>query len=271
MTPTGEERYVIRGGQAGYDRLQVLARERWPDTRNLLHRAGVVPGMRALDLGCGGGAVTLELARMVSPGGSVVGVDMDTVKLELARRDATDRRVGNVEFRPMNAHDWSEVEAYDLVFSRFLLQHLRAPSDLLRRMWAAVRAGGLLVVEDADFGGCCCDPPNEAFDFYVRTYGRVLEHHGGDPNAGRALPRLFREAGIPEPQLGMVQRVHLDGEGKTLALRTLEATVEPIVESGAATREEVNTALSILGAYTADPRTLICGPRIFQLWVRRPT
>ena len=45
------------------------------------------------------------------------------------------------------------VRAYDLVYSRFLLQHLSRPVELLPRMWAAVRAGGVIAVEDADFDG----------------------------------------------------------------------------------------------------------------------
>ena len=85
------ERYVIRGGQEGYDRLLVLARDRWPDTAALFARAGLAPGMRCIDLGCGGGEVTLEIARLVAPGGSVVGADMDEIKLDLARRTAAER------------------------------------------------------------------------------------------------------------------------------------------------------------------------------------
>jgi ubiquinone/menaquinone biosynthesis C-methylase UbiE len=61
------EPYVIRGGKQGYERLLVLARDRWPDTAALFARAGVSPGMRCIDLGCGGGEVTLEIAELVAP------------------------------------------------------------------------------------------------------------------------------------------------------------------------------------------------------------
>jgi Methyltransferase domain len=71
---------VIGGGQEGYHRLLLLARDRWPDTAALFRRAGLSAGRRCIDLGCGGGAVTLEIARRVAPGGSVVGIDMDEVK-----------------------------------------------------------------------------------------------------------------------------------------------------------------------------------------------
>jgi cyclopropane fatty-acyl-phospholipid synthase-like methyltransferase len=60
------ERYVIRGGKPGYERLQILARERWPDTAALFDRVGLAPGMDVVDLGCGGGEVTFEIARLVA-------------------------------------------------------------------------------------------------------------------------------------------------------------------------------------------------------------
>ena len=127
------ERYVIRGGRAGYERLQLLARDRWPDTRALFARAGVGAGMRGIDLGCGGGEVTFELAKLIAPDGAVVGIDMDEIKLALAREAAAERGVTNVEFRALNVNDWDEPATYDVVFSRFLLQHLRQPVALLRR------------------------------------------------------------------------------------------------------------------------------------------
>jgi ubiquinone/menaquinone biosynthesis C-methylase UbiE len=126
-------RYVIRGGRDGYNRLLLLARASWPDTAALFSRAGIRPGMRCVDLGCGGGELTFEMARLVGPGGSVTGVDMDEVKLGLARKAAVEREVSNVEFVAGNVNNWDEPDAYDVVYLRFLLQHLSEPVDLLRR------------------------------------------------------------------------------------------------------------------------------------------
>jgi ubiquinone/menaquinone biosynthesis C-methylase UbiE len=135
----GVKRYVIRGGHEGYNRLLLLARASRPDTAALFSRAGIRAGMKCVDLGCGGGEVTFEPARLVAPGGSVTGVDMDEVKLGLGRTAAVERGIGNVEFTARNVNEWHEPDGYDVVYSRYLLQHLSEPVDLLRRMWAAVR------------------------------------------------------------------------------------------------------------------------------------
>ncbi|MGO8951635.1 MAG: class I SAM-dependent methyltransferase, partial [Ktedonobacterales bacterium] len=260
--------YVIRGGSAGYERLQLLARERWPSTRALLTRAGVGTGIRCLDLGCGGGEVTFEFARLVGPDGAVVGIDMDEVKLALAREAASDRGIANVEFRALNVNEWDEPATYDVVFCRFLLQHLSQPVALLRRMWAAVRPGGVIVVEDADFEGWCCHPANDGFDFWLRAYSQVLGRGGGDHTLGRKLYAYFLDAGIPDAHVDLVTPLYIAGEGKTLALSTLEATAAAILAEGIASEDELNAALESLAAFTADPRSLIAGPRIFQLWWR---
>jgi 2-polyprenyl-3-methyl-5-hydroxy-6-metoxy-1,4-benzoquinol methylase len=263
------ERYVIRGGKEGYERLLLLSRDRWPDTAALFDRAGLSPGMRCIDLGCGGGEVTLEIARLIAPGGSVTGVDMDEIKLDMGRRAAAARGLGNVEFRQLDVRDWDEPGGYDAVYCRFLLQHLSEPVGLLRRMWAGVRPGGVLIVEDADFDGWCCHPPNEGFDFFLRTYSRVLQRRGGDHAVGRKLYAYFLTAGIPDPQVALVQSLRTEGEEKTLPWSTLEASTEAILSERLASKDEVMAALTTLQRFTADPQTLISGPRIFQLWSRR--
>ena len=155
------------------------------------------------------------------------------------------------------------------MFCRFLLEHLSQPVDLLRRMWAGVRPGGVLIVEDADFDGWCCHPPNEGFDFFLRSYSQVLQRRGGDHAVGRKLYGCFLAAGIADPQVALVQPVQIDGEGKTLPWSTLEASADAILSEGLASEDEVTAALATLEHFTADPRTLISGPRIFQLWSRR--
>jgi ubiquinone/menaquinone biosynthesis C-methylase UbiE len=265
------ERYVIRGGRPGYERLQVLARTALPETSDLLDRAGAPSaGGRCLDLGCGSGDVTFELARRVGPGGQVTGIDQDAVKLALAGEAAAEQGLANITFTAGDVYEWHESATYDLVYSRFLLHHLSRPVDVLRAMWAGVRPGGVVVVEDADFAGGFCAPPNAGHEFFLDAYARVLERRGGDADAGRKLYGLCLEAGIPNVNLSARQRVHTTpGDAKALMYGTLEATSEAIVGEGIATEDELDAALADLAAFTEDPATVIGEPRTFQVWARR--
>jgi len=263
------ERYVLRGGQWGYDRLKLLARMKRDETLELFRRAGVRPGMRCVDLGCGGGEGTFDLAVAAGPGGSVTGVDMDAEKLALARESARERGIGNVEFRAGNVNEWDEPDTCDFVYCRFLLQHLARPADLLRRMWAAVRAGGVIAVEDADFDGLFCDPPNGGFDFYKTMYPEVCRLGGGDPTIGRKLYRYFGQAGIPGVQFRLAQGLAVTEDAKAIAPLTLEASADAITGAGLASADQVAAALAGLRAFAATPGTLLGDPRTFQVWARR--
>jgi SAM-dependent methyltransferase len=264
------DRYSIRGGKAGYDRLLLLARKSWPGTSRFFERVGLSSGMHCADVGCGGGAVSLEMARRVGPGGSVVGLDMDQEKLDLARGAAVERGITNVEFRSQRAQAWVEAERYDAVYSRFLLQHLTDPVDLLRRMWAAVRPGGVLMIEDADHDAWFCYPPNAGFEFFRRTLGEVIDRQGGDHAIGRKLVSRFREAEIPSPRFEVATPVFLEGEEKRIPWSTLDATADSIVAERIATREAIAAALHELEGFAEDSSTLMIGPNVFQLSSRKP-
>jgi ubiquinone/menaquinone biosynthesis C-methylase UbiE len=261
--------YVIRGGERGYDRLRVLVRTWQPTTSALFDRAGIRPGARCLDLGCGTGEVTFDLARRAGPSGRAVGVDMDAVKLSRAREEAERKGLPNVEFRNQPVDEWSEADAYDVVYCRFFLEHLPDPVAVLRSMWAAVAKGGVLIAEDADFDAQFCDPPDAAFDFWNRTYQAALTAAGGHRLLGRQLHRIFREAGIPPPELTAVQRLDREGEAKTMPYLTTELTADAIVGAGIADRSEIDAAMSRLQELASDPEVLIGSPRIIQAWTRR--
>src|SRR4051812_6192241 len=134
-----EGSYIIRGGTEGRERLRLLSRILRPTTLSLLDRVGVRPGMKCLDAGCGGGDVTLELARLVGPDGNVVGIDIDATKLDLARQEAAAEGLRNVEFRQVPIDAWRPTPEFDVAYSRFLLTHLADPAAAVRIMRQALR------------------------------------------------------------------------------------------------------------------------------------
>ncbi len=260
--------YVLRGGDEGAKRLRLLARVKWPTTKALLRRAGLRAGMQCLDLGCGQGGVTLNLARWVGPTGRVVGIDTDERCLEIARAQAQSHNLPAI-FRAGNAAELVEEAAYDLVFARFLLTHLADPAQALANMRQAARPGGLVVVEDIDFTGHFCWPACPAFTLYVSLYTEVVRQRGGDANIGPRLLALMLDAGLQDVQLRVVVPTFREGLGKRMADVTLEHIREAVVATGLATHAEVDRLVGELRSFATDPRTILSLPRIFQLWGRR--
>jgi SAM-dependent methyltransferase len=263
------DHYVIRGGLAGRERLRVLARVTWPTTSALLERVGVAASSRCLDMGCGGGDVTVALARL-APDGFVVGADMDEVKLDVARREAADAGLANVEYRVIDVmQPPSDDEQFDVIYMRFLLTHLPDPSLALRHVCARLAPLGALVVEDIDFTGSFCHPDNAAFWRYVQLYTDAVIGRGGDPNIGKRLPSLLRATGLTDAQMNVVQPAGFDGEVKMIAPITLEAIADAVLAAELCTVDELNQTVDDLYAFAADGGSVLSTPRVMQVWGRK--
>jgi ubiquinone/menaquinone biosynthesis C-methylase UbiE len=260
--------YVIQGGRHGKERLRLLSSVMGPTTERLLNRIGLRPGLHGLDLGCGGGDVTRELARRVGPAGRVVGIDRDETILQLDREELQSDPLPNLSFRAGDAEDLQEQASYDLVYARFLLTHLPRRDRALQGMLRALRPGGVVVIEEVDFGGHFCHPDCPAFRRYVELYQQVVLRRGGDPFLGPKLPRMLIEAGVRDVQVEVVQPAFLEGPGKLIAAVTLERTADSIRDTGLASAEEMGRLIGELHAAAADARQLLSLPRVFQVWGR---
>jgi len=268
MNAFDQHDYVLRGGAKGAERLRLLASVKWPTTKTLLDRVGLCQGMHCLDVGCGIGTVTLEMAKVVGPTGQAVGMDMDEPCLELARLEA--RRLHlNVEFRTVSVNELQETSAYDLIFGRFVLTHLREPEQALARMVHAARPGGVVVVEDIQFTGHFAFPACHAFDRYVALYQDVVRRKGGDPNIGPRLLGMFIDAELADVDLEVIQPTYRQGPGKQIAAVTMEHIREAVVGAGLAGNEEINAVVAELVSFASDPRTMMSFPRIFQVWGKK--
>jgi SAM-dependent methyltransferase len=262
--------YAIRGGEQGARRLDLLAQVVGPTTDALLAGAGITTGMRCLDIGCGAGHVSRRLAAMVGPSGSVVGVDLDEVKLATARAEAARAGFANVEFRADDATAWSEPEGFDVVYGRFIVSHLGGRAVFIDRLRDALRPSGTLVLEDIDFSGAFCYPANAAYSRYCEFYVQVIARRGGDANVGAKLFGLCVDAGLQDVHVGVVQPTHCRCTAeKSLSLSTMINIADAVLAEGLAGEEEVADTIAELTAFTEDPRTTVACPRIFQVWGRK--
>lgn len=258
--------YVIRGGLEGRERLRVLARVMKPYSNGLLDRLGAIDGHACLDVGCGGGDVTLDLARRVAPHGHVVGVDLDEVKLRLAREEAVLQDVTNVQFRLLDIRQEPLPATFDIVYARFLLTHLSDPASAVRTFYAHLKPGGRVAVEDIDFTGHFSHPDLPALHRYMDLYSATVRKRGGDPNIGPRLASLLMDAGFADVDVHVVQPVGRVGEAKLVSPLTMENIADAVLADGLATVAEIESIVNDLYAFAADPKTVAAMPRIVQAW-----
>ena len=267
---SSDSKYIIGGGRDGRERLRLLSRVMQPSTLPLLSRAGLRPGLSVLDVACGGGDVACDMASIVGPSGKVVGTDIDEAQLDIARAEARQLGLDNIEFRLSNITEEGPGETFDLVYARFILTHLNNPARAVLRMRDALKSGGVLVLEDIDFSGHFSLPDCPAFEAYQEIYVETARRRGSDANIGLRLPALMREAGFEAIQVSVAQPAGIGGEVKEVASLTLTRIAKSAIETGAATQAVIDEAIKGLDAFAARSDTLMSMPRIVETWGVRP-
>jgi SAM-dependent methyltransferase len=261
--------YALATGEAAAYRLAILHGLYGPGTRRVLLEAGLRPGMRAADLGCGVGMVTGLLAELVGPTGEVVGIDASGAQLAEAR-ERLNGRGANTRFVEASATDTGlPPGSFDLVYCRFLLIHLAEPERALREMYTLLRPGGTLVCEDGDLTTAGSEPPS-VLGAFADLWGRLGPSRGVDYTLGRRLFQMVQAAGFAAPEITFNQPVRARGEEKRLLELSVAEAGPAFVEAGLITGADLECSLAEMRRLNADESVLAVMPRMAQVWARKP-
>ncbi|HEV3321895.1 MAG TPA: methyltransferase domain-containing protein [Solirubrobacteraceae bacterium] len=253
-----------------------------PFTRRLLGRAGVEPGMRVLDVGCGPGDVSFLCSELVGAGGSVVGVERDEPALARARQRAVELGHENVEFV---LGDFREVALpgapFDALVGRLVLMYQGDPAAAVASVARHVRPGGVVAFAEMSLHmdsflpeRCMVSwpstPASEQLNKWIHaTHIRL----GTQWDMGMRLPATFAQAGL-EPNSDLDSEVAI-GVGEEAIRRIVELTssfLPAILATGVATEEEVDidTLADRLRADTGTVGRVTFWPTVVAAYATKP-
>ena len=154
------------------------------------------PGVSLLDVGCGPGTITVDLAARVAPG-PVLAVDQFADVLNVAHAEIQRRNLSNVSFAAADVHklDFPD-DAFDVVHAHQVLQHVADPVQALRELRRVCVPDGIVAARDADYAGFIWFPRLPALDHWMKLYDKAARANGGEPDAGRRLLSWAHEAGF---------------------------------------------------------------------------
>lgn len=264
--------YSLGHSDSELARLQKQAEFYAEFTRNVLQKAGLQPGMRVLDVGCGVGDVSMEAARIVGEGGEVVGIDQSDAALALARRRVEQAGLGQATFRKGDLRDADDA-GYDAVIGRFILLHVADPASALAQVVSRVRSGGPVAFIEMDLTTAQACPPLPMFSDAVGWIREAYVREGVEIDMGSRLYACFAALGM-KPALEAFQRV--EGGAGAHVYDYLGETVRSLLPR--------MTALGVVTAEVADVATLaertkkaavegghcFFYPRMVGAWARRP-
>lgn len=202
-------------------------------------------GDRLLDVGCGPGTISADLAELVAPG-EVVAIDRAPEVLDEARGVAAGRGLTNIAFEMGDVYSLDHPSgSFDVVHAHQVLQHLSDPVSGLREMRRLARDGGLVAVRDADYAAMTWYPADASLDKWREIYSAVARSNNSEPDAGRRVLAWAHEAGFSEVVPSASAWCFADEETRTwwsqlwVGRMTESSIADQAVSKGIATTEEL--------------------------------
>jgi SAM-dependent methyltransferase len=222
--------YFLGHSDRELNRLALEARLVNPITYRFLRAAGIGPGMRVLDVGCGTGYVSLVVSDLVGDTGAVIGLDRSARALEAARATMSARSRRNVEFLEGDAAEMTFHRPFDAVVGRYVLTYQSDPVTMLARLAGAVRRGGIVAFQELDWDGARSSPPVPSYERCLAWLRDVLWDLDSESHMGLKLHQTFCDAGLPAPTMRLETLVAGAG-GPNLAdvVRLIVANVETML------------------------------------------
>jgi 2-polyprenyl-3-methyl-5-hydroxy-6-metoxy-1,4-benzoquinol methylase len=269
--PVGDK-YVLPTGKDDEARLDVIHLVYGPVSMTALEAAGIGEAARAADIGCGTGVVSRWMAGRMGATGRVDGIDISPEQVGVAGATAAAAGSGAVAYQVGNAYEPSLPEgAFDIVFCRLVLCHLKEPSRAVKAMARLLKPGGRLVLVDMDLQDIFAMPHNQSYADYVREV--VIPYQtkiGVDYSVGLRLPDLMAEAGLKTSSVIAEQPIFRDGSGKHLWEKTWTAALQRAVPEGIITMERGMELLADMERHTASPDVWVAVAKMFAVVGRKP-
>ena len=237
-------------------------------------RAGIAPGMRVLDLGCGVGDAAMLAADFVGPSGSVVGIDRDASSVAWGNKRVAEAGYKNIRFQTVEFHKFADSAPFDALVGRFILLYLPDPAAVLRHLSQHLRPGAAIAFMEPDFtveSRTFPDLPQfKNVGFWI---SEVLRRSGACIDMGMRLHATYRAAGF----VNIATEVsHPSGCGVSREIAeyfvdTLRSVLPKIIEFGIATHEEIQIDTladrMVAAGREADPQWV--GSRLISAWARK--
>jgi SAM-dependent methyltransferase len=166
-----------------------------------MRRAGIKPGMRVLDIGCGVGDVSLLVGELVEPTGAVVGVDRSREAVDVARRRAGAAGQRWLSFEACALEDYSTSQQFDAIVGRLVLAYLPDPVGTVQRLTNVLRPNGVIAFQEIALPLIRSVPSGPLFDECCRWIRETFAAAGFESDMGGKLFATLTAAGLPPPQM----------------------------------------------------------------------
>lgn len=248
-------------------------------TEHLLHQAGLAPGMRVLDVGCGAGDVSFLAAKFVGPQGRVIGVDKAPEAIGYAQQRAQAAGLDNVHFIAADLAGFQlDGEPVDALIGRLVLMYFPDPAAVLRRLLAFVKPGGIVAFQELDLlpaplPEIMCQPICETYVTAGTRVNQAFARAGIDGRIAFKLGQIFQQAGLPAPQMLAMLRVERGPDSPIYdwIAQVTRSVLSLMQQVGVTTAEEVqvDTLAERMRREAVEKDCTLMTPPLVGAWARK--
>jgi ubiquinone/menaquinone biosynthesis C-methylase UbiE len=270
-------RYGDAGNAAEVVRLESQARSMSHLVAQEFQLLNLRPNLKVLDAGCGSGAITRMMAKAVYPE-TIVGMDIDPVFIEEARKMATSKAVENIRFELGNidAMDYED-GAFDLTYSRFVLAHVNDPVRSVSEMKRVTKKGGYVAASDIEDDIMTGYPEVPMFWDLWKKNGMRAARLGVNRHIGRELYSIFNKAGLssisvhPMPFYATAANPDVLKETVSVPVGVLQSVRSGMIADGLASDEDFDTMLEEINQLAKDEGAFCMGCAFLAIGKVPPT
>jgi SAM-dependent methyltransferase len=264
--------YVLGTGDSEFQRLGLQHRLWSAQAFACWERAGVRPGSVVLDVGCGPGFATLDLAQLVAPTGRVIAIDESERFASILKARAREAGASNVEVFVQDVQAMEVApESIDVAYARWVLCFVTRPDDVVATVARALRPGGVFVVQDyLDWTTLAVTPHAETFAKVAQATMKNWRAHGGDMAIGKRLPAIMAKHGFRVETMLPLQRIARSGDPLWMWPETFFANFsQTLVERGMLAPADRAAFLRDWARLSKDETAFFWTPPMIEILARR--
>lgn len=232
----GREKYIVNIGEEGSIGLGRLDYCFNPSTKTFLFDSGLSDKKKILDIGCGSGVMTCWIASQVSSDATIIAIENDINQLNVAKRNAENLRIDNIQFELCSAYDIDSLEQeFDFIYCRFVLHHLQEPMQVISTIYECLASGGVYASEEGIVNFAFSYPFSPAWGDETLRVPPIWEDppkNQRDGNIGTKMFTKMQMAGFKINSIKIIHPVLTTPEEKKLLLLGRDELKNHFLEQG---------------------------------------
>ncbi|KTD50984.1 class I SAM-dependent methyltransferase [Legionella quateirensis] len=232
--------YILNTNDRARERLSLQHQLYAQSSKSLIQEAGIKKGMSGLEIGCGSGTMTLELAKLIGLDGSLLAIDLSQSQLEHVQNITSD--YSTIRFKLWDVNHISDLgEQFDFIYCRMVLHHVADAHSVIQQMSRCLKPGGMIICEEPSiFDSTFCYPPSKSYEQFTQWVRACFAKNKRDFEIAHRLEQEFASCTLNVTHHSLYQPVLRTAQEKLIYSMALHDLTPQLINLHIATQAEID-------------------------------